>query len=113
MRSAACYIVPLRVGGGTRVKILNAWALGTAVVSTSVGCEGLKAHDGVNILIRDDPVDFAVAVRSVMTDAALRQRLGSGGRATVERSYGWDTIGRSLVSQYLEILSNSMTPVGG
>src|SRR5262245_27477951 len=51
--SADCFVVPLRVGGGTRLKILDAWAMGKAVVSTSVGCEGLEARDGENILIRD------------------------------------------------------------
>src|SRR5213082_4323309 len=84
---AACYVVPLRVGGGTRLKILDAWAMGKAVVSTSVGCEGLAAEDGRNILIRDDPDGFAQAVCAVLRDAALRQRLGAGGRRTVELQY--------------------------
>src|SRR5205807_9147899 len=52
---AGCFVVPLRVGGGTRRKILDAWAMGKAVVSTSIGCEGLAAVDGKNILIRDTP----------------------------------------------------------
>ena len=55
MREAACHIVPLRTGGGTRLKILNAWAMGKPVVSTSIGCEGLAAVEAGNILIRDDP----------------------------------------------------------
>src|SRR5688500_2832917 len=65
MREAACHIVPLRTGGGTRLKILNAWAMGKPVVSTSIGCEGLPATDGDNILIRDDPKAFAGAILSV------------------------------------------------
>src|SRR5439155_1395282 len=72
VRAAACYIVPLRVGGGTRLKILDAWAMGKAVVSTSIGCEGLVAEDGRNILIRDDPDGFAQAVRAVLQDERLR-----------------------------------------
>ena len=67
--SAACYVVPLRIGGGTRLKILDAWAMGKAVVSTSVGCEGLDAVDGQNILIRDDPAAFAAAVMMVLRDS--------------------------------------------
>src|SRR5256886_4267695 len=80
VRAAACYVVPLRVGGGTRLKILDAWAMGKAVVSTSIGCEGLVAEDGSNILVRDDPHGFAQAVCAVLQDPALRQRLGAAGR---------------------------------
>jgi len=100
VRDAACYIVPLRVGGGTRLKILDAWAMGKAVVSTSVGCEGLAAEDGQNILIRDDPDGFAHAVRAVLHDGALRQRLGIEGRSTVERLYSWEGIGESMLPLY-------------
>jgi glycosyltransferase involved in cell wall biosynthesis len=103
MRAAACYIVPIRVGGGTRIKILDAWAMGKAVVSTSIGCEGLEAHDGANILIRDDPAAFAEAVRAVLADTALRTRLGSAARATVERLYSWEKIGRDLIPRYIEL----------
>lgn len=101
---AACYVVPLRVGGGTRVKILDAWAMGKAVVSTSVGCEGLATEDGRNILIRDDPETFAQAVCAVLRDAALRRRLGREGRQTVERYYNWTQIGESLLRLYASVL---------
>ena len=97
IRAAACYVAPIRIGGGTRVKILDAWAMGKAVVSTSIGCEGLEARDGANILIRDDPAAFAEAVRAVLTDTALRKRLGSAARATVEQHYSWEKIGRDLI----------------
>jgi len=100
VRDAACYVVPLRVGGGTRLKILDAWAMGKAVVSTSVGCEGLAAKDGRNILIRDDPDGFARAVRAVLQDGALRRRLGIEGRRTVERHYSWEGIGESMLPLY-------------
>lgn len=100
LRDAACCIVPLRVGGGTRLKILDAWAMGKAVVSTSIGCEGLAAEDGRNILIRDDPESFAHAVRAVLQDQPLRRRLGAEGRDTVERRYSWKRIGESLLDLY-------------
>jgi polysaccharide biosynthesis protein PslH len=103
MHEAACHIVPLRVGGGTRLKILNAWAMGKAVVSTSIGCEGLAAADGENILVRDDPRDFADAIRSVLGDGDLRRRLGAGGRATAERLYSWDRVGEQMIGSYLSI----------
>ena len=62
LAEAACCVVPLRAGGGTRLKILDAWAMGKAVVSTSIGCEGLDAVDGENILVRDEPDALAAAV---------------------------------------------------
>ena len=102
---AACAVVPIRVGGGTRLKILDAWAMGKAVVSTSIGCEGLKTVDGRNILIRDDPVEFAEAVIKVLSDGELRERLGREGRATVEQTYAWPVIGRQLNSLYGGLLS--------
>jgi glycosyltransferase involved in cell wall biosynthesis len=97
---AACYVVPLRVGGGTRLKILDAWAMGKAVVSTSVGCEGLEARDGENILVRDDPEAFADAVRDVLRDPELRDRLGRRARETAEQVYDWRVIGRRMVPEY-------------
>ena len=103
VRDAACYVVPLRVGGGTRLKILEAWAMGKAVVSTSIGCEGLAAEDGRNILIRDDPASFAQAVRDVLRDETFRRRLGAEGRRTVERLYSWERIGESLRNLYISL----------
>src|SRR5256885_4753444 len=100
VEQAACFVVPLRVGGGTRLKILDAWAMGKAIVSTAVGCEGLAAEDGRNILIRDDPEAFAQAVRAVLQHGALRRRLGIEGRRTVERHYSWDGIGESMLPLY-------------
>ena len=105
MREAACHIVPLRVGGGTRLKILNSWAMGKAVVSTSIGCEGLAAADGENILIRDDPKGFADAIVAVLEDGELRRRLGERGRATAERIYSWDVIGRDMIDTYLSLVN--------
>lgn len=97
---AACYVVPLRVGGGTRLKVLDAWAMGKAIVSTSVGCEGLRARDGWNLLIRDDPRSFADAVNEVLADAKLRDRLGRNARETVEEHYSWEGIGRKMLPRY-------------
>ena len=103
MREAACHIVPLRAGGGTRLKILNSWAMAKPVVSTSLGCEGLAAVDGDNILIQDDPKDFAHAILAVLEDGELRRRLGERGRATAERFYGWDVIGQKMIRTYLSV----------
>jgi glycosyltransferase involved in cell wall biosynthesis len=98
--------VPLRVGGGTRLKILNSWAMGKPVVSTSIGCEGLAAVDGDNILIRDDPQEFARAIAAVLSDGGLRRRLGERGRATAVGLYSWDAIGRAMRETYLTVARN-------
>lgn len=104
VRDAACSVVPLRVGGGTRLKILDLWAMGKPVISTAIGCEGLEAVDGDNILVRDEPAAFAEAVCATLGDASLRGRLGASARATVERTYGWEAIGDAMARRYLELL---------
>ena len=103
--AASAFIVPLRVGGGTRLKILNAWSMGCAVVSTSVGCEGLRARDGANIMIRDDPAAFAKAILDVERDPGLRRRLGTGARKTAEEVYSWSVIGRDMIDLYQGVIS--------
>jgi glycosyltransferase involved in cell wall biosynthesis len=110
MQDAACHVVPLRMGGGTRLKILNAWALGKAVVSTSIGCEGLAAVDGENILIRDDPGAFAAATVTVLRDGELRRRLGEGGRATAEHRYSWDAIAPQMIRAYSALVTEGSRP---
>lgn len=100
VQRAACYVVPLRAGGGTRLKILDAWAMGKAVVSTSVGCEGLHARDGENILIRDEPDAFAEAVLQVLRSPGLRDRIGRNARRTAESDYDWGVIGKRMVGAY-------------
>lgn len=112
LAAAACFIVPLRVGGGTRLKILNAWSMGKAVVSTSVGCEGLNAIHGENILIADDPLKFSNAVAAVLDDVELRNRLGAAARLTVERTYGWPSIGARIIADYQELLRSPMEAAG-
>ncbi len=103
---AQCFVVPLRIGGGTRLKILDAWAMKKAVVSTSIGCEGLHAVDGENILIRDDPGDFAAAVVEVLRDDRLRRRLEINARETACDRYSWDIIGAELVREYSRLLGS-------
>src|SRR4029078_2442609 len=94
-RCSVC-VVPLRTGGGTRLKILEAMALGTPVVTTTKGAEGLSVVHGENILIADSPDAFAREVLRVMDDFVLRARLAANGRRLVELLYTWDRIGAVL-----------------
>jgi sugar transferase (PEP-CTERM/EpsH1 system associated) len=94
----AVYIVPLRVGGGTRLKIFEAMAMGKAVVSTTIGAEGLPVTPGKDILLADDPERFAEAVVRLLQDAQERQRLGSNARALVEERYSWQAVATEFAS---------------
>jgi sugar transferase (PEP-CTERM/EpsH1 system associated) len=89
---AGVSVVPLHVGGGTRLKILNAWAMGTAIVSTSKGCEGLPARNGENALLADRPQSFAEAVVRLLGNPRERDRLAAAGRRLVEAEFGWSRI---------------------
>lgn len=91
-------VAPLRKGGGTRLKILEAMALGTPVISTSKGAEGLDVHSGHDILIADTPQAFADAISRVFEDDALRTQLAAAGRALVERDYDWDALTSRLIN---------------
>lgn len=101
-RSAVC-IVPLRAGGGTRLKILEAMALGRPVVSTSIGSEGLGATDGKQLLTADTPESFAAKTIALLTDSQLRDRIIGEARKFVVNHYDWDLICANLVHLYEEV----------
>lgn len=88
----AVEVVPIREGGGTRLKILEALALGVPVVSTSKGAEGLELADGKHLLLADTPMDFARATSRLLTDPPLARRLGEAGRQVVAARYDWRVI---------------------
>ena len=83
------FVVPLRAGGGMRVKILEAWARGVPVVATTIGAEGITYRAGENILIADTPQEFAECVLAILRDPALAEQLSLAGRAAVEQHYDW------------------------
>lgn len=95
---AAVAVAPIRQGGGTRLKILEAMALGTPVVATSKGAEGLEAVDGQHLLLADDPQRFADAVLRLLADDVLAARLRRNARQLVEERYDWDAIGRRFAA---------------
>ncbi len=96
LAEASVVIVPLRIGGGSRLKILEAMAAGRPVVSTKVGAEGLDARHNEHVLLADDPLDFAHVTVRLLNDPARRRALSNAGRCLVEREYGWDGIARAL-----------------
>jgi glycosyltransferase involved in cell wall biosynthesis len=97
---AAVFVCPMLDGGGTKVKILDAMAMAKAVVSTSIGCEGLEVKHGENILLADTPQDFAGLILRALEDRSLRERLSAAGRVLVEERYGWEAIGARLEQAY-------------
>ncbi len=101
---ASVYVVPLRVGGGTRLKILDAMAMGKAIVSTSIGCEGINVKKGENILVADNPSEFANIVLELIDNPDRAKKLGEAARRLVESRYSWEIIGRKLQEVYEEII---------
>jgi sugar transferase (PEP-CTERM/EpsH1 system associated) len=89
---AAVCVVPLRSGSGTRIKIFEAMAMGKAVVSTTMGAEGLPVRHGENIVLADDPADFARQVVQLLRDPQRRAQLGRAARQLVEENYGWPSV---------------------
>jgi glycosyltransferase involved in cell wall biosynthesis len=102
LQSSIC-VVPLRAGGGTRLKILEAMALGRPVVSTTIGCEGLNVENGKHLLIADSPAEFAQQTIRLFQDRHLYQRISANGRRLVETQYGWDQIAKKLMDVYSEL----------
>lgn len=92
MERAAVYVVPLRIGGGTRLKIYEAMAMEKAIVSTSIGAEGLPIRDGKEILLGDTPDSFAESVVRLIGDRALAQELGRQAAKTVREQFGWENV---------------------
>lgn len=92
-RTASVVIAPLRSGGGTRLKILDAMAAGRPVVSTTMGAEGIPAHDGDQLIIADDEVRFAEAVISLLEDPGKAKALAGRGYDLVRQRYGWPALG--------------------
>jgi glycosyltransferase involved in cell wall biosynthesis len=100
---ATILIVPLRLGGGTRLKIVEAMAMGLPVVSTSIGAEGLKVHPGENILIADDPLTFVNDVLRLLSDTALWHRIAAGGRQLAQ-AYDWRRLTEPVVDLVEQVI---------
>jgi glycosyltransferase involved in cell wall biosynthesis len=99
------YVVPLRAGSGTRIKIFEALSMAQAVVSTSVGAEGLALEPGRHFLAADTAHEFAHAVIRLLRDPTRRRLLGDAGRALVEANYSWSKVGRQFEAHCEEVVA--------
>jgi len=102
-RLAQVVIVPIRTGVGIRGKVLEGWAAGSAMVASSLACQGIRAEHGRNILIADNPRDFAACTVELLRDPEKCSALSRNGRAVAEALYGWNTMGRKMIEEYENI----------
>jgi glycosyltransferase involved in cell wall biosynthesis len=104
LSSAAAVVVPLRLGGGTRLKIVEAMAMGKAIVSTTLGAEGINAISGRHVIIEDEPAAFADAVNGLLAEPGLAARIGQSARELAVEQYAWSGAARALEGFYRRIL---------
>ena len=104
LAAAAAVVVPLRLGGGTRLKIVEAMAMGKAIVSTTLGAEGIMAVPGRDLLIEDEPAAFAEAVNRLLAEPCLAARIGRSARQLAVERYAWSAAARALEGFYRRIL---------
>lgn len=93
---SAVYIVPLRIGGATRLKIYEAMSMKKAIVSTSIGAEGLPVKNGEHLFLADDPSSFAECTIRLLSDPSQRTQIGQAARQLVEQNYGWATVSKGF-----------------
>lgn len=103
---ATVVAVPLRIGGGSRIKILEALAAGKAVVSTSIGAEGLDVISGKHLLIADSPSEFAARIEELLASKEARRRLSKQARMLVNQRYGWERVASQLEFAWHELSNN-------
>jgi polysaccharide biosynthesis protein PslH len=108
LREASAIVVPLRIGGGTRIKIYEGMAMGKATVSTTVGAEGLDVQHGRDILLEDSPAAFAEAIVTLLQHEDVRRRVEAGAAATA-RKYDWSVI----TERFVEVLQKTIDAAQG
>lgn len=104
-------LVPLRLGGGTRLKIVESMAAGLPVVSTSVGAQGLAVTDGVEMMLADDPADFVRKTVELLAEADLRAAMALTARRFVEENYSWRSLGARFADLCAATVDHARTPV--
>ena len=104
LAAATAVVVPLRLGGGTRLKIVEGMAMGKAIVSTTLGAEGIEAVPGRDLLVEDHPAAFADAVNRLLADPGLAARIGQSARRLAVQRYSWSGAAQALEGFYRRIL---------
>lgn len=107
LAAAAAVVVPLRLGGGTRLKIVEAMAMGKAVVSTTLGAEGIDAVPGRDLLVESEPAAFADAVNRLLAEPDLAARIGNSARQLAVKRYAWSRAAQALEEFYRQILEGA------
>ena len=108
---ASALVVPLAIGGGTRLKIVEALALATPVVSTTIGAQGLGLVDGTHLALADGGLEFARATLALLADPAGAAQLAARGRAWVHEHYRWEVLGHELVDYWERVaFSGALSP---
>jgi glycosyltransferase involved in cell wall biosynthesis len=105
IKSASVFVCPMRLGSGIKNKLLEAMSSGLPIVSSSSGFSGIEAKDGDNILVADDPSKFAEKVSYLLHDSLLREKLGSGARALIEREYSWSRAAKKYAALYESLVA--------
>jgi glycosyltransferase involved in cell wall biosynthesis len=105
LASAAAVVVPLRLGGGTRLKIVEAMAMGKAIVSTTLGAEGIEAMPGRDLLIEDEPARFGAAVNRLLAEPDLAAQIGQAARQLAVEKYSWHVAATALEGFYRRIMA--------
>lgn len=108
VQRASVYVVPLRIGGGTRLKVLEAMSMRRPIVTTSIGCEGIDVQEGETAFIADDPAAFADATVRLLADRRLRQSMADRGRSFVRERYDWSVVCAKLEDGYAAISRTAM-----
>ena len=106
MAAASTLVVPLLAGGGTRLKVLEAFAVGVPVVSTTKGVEGIPVRTGEHALVADSPADFARAITEIVDDPAGRSDLAENARRLVADGFDWASLG----VRFAQLLAETMVP---
>ena len=107
---AQAVLVPMRSGGGTRLKVLDGLASGRPLITTTMGAEGVAITAGEDALVADGAEDFAAAVLGALADDELARRVGAAGRALAERDYDWRAIGTRCAALLEALASGDRTP---
>jgi glycosyltransferase involved in cell wall biosynthesis len=110
--TASLVVVPMRLGSGTRIKVLEALARGKAMVSTSIGIEGIDLRPGIDVIVADEPKAFAQTCARLLGDAAARRRLGRMARERVLDRYGWDMIA-DAADRVVHLAARSLSDIMG